>query len=126
MKKLAITLTLCLITSTLLAETTERQFYTEIDALYLSSPGDFDGEQTMGFTVGYEWYNNQAIEAELQINGLDSMAPGYEVDADIFTYLVGYRYSLMRDQNRHVYLGFGFGIGDAEIASPLQNARTIT
>ena len=64
-------------------------FYTELDALYFASPGDFDSEQTFGVTLGYDFNSKHALELEAQINGLDAAQPGYDVDADLISYLVG-------------------------------------
>lgn len=95
----------------------EGQIYTELDALYFSSPGDFDGEQTMGLTLGYAFDSNHAFEAELQVNGLDSQEYGFEADADLFTYLLGYRYNFAKDNNLTYFVGAGLGYSRAEFST---------
>lgn len=90
------------------------QIYTELDALYFVSPGDFDGEQTMGLTLGYAIDDKHAIEAELQVNGLDTDQYGFDADADLFTYLLGYRYNFAGNGDFKYFAGLGLGYSRAE------------
>lgn len=102
------------------AEAVQRgQVYSELDAMYFSSPGDFDGEQTMGLSFGYSFNNQHAIEAEIQVNGLDSEEYGFEADADLFTYLAGYRYNIERDNKFTYFVGGGVGYSRAEFYTAL-------
>jgi opacity protein-like surface antigen len=108
-------LSIAMASSVALADSTERsQIYTELDALYFSSPGDFDDEQTMGITLGYSLDSRHSIEAELQVNGLDSQEFGFEADADLFTYLLGYRYNFSREGDFKYFAGVGVGYSRAE------------
>ena len=89
-------------------------FYTELDALYFASPGDFDSEQTFGVTLGYDFNSKHALELEAQINGLDAAQPGYDVDADLISYLVGYRYNGWQRDKYTLFMGLGVGYSNAE------------
>ncbi|MDN3653329.1 outer membrane beta-barrel protein [Thalassotalea ponticola] len=108
-------LALTLSTSQAMAEVSNTgKVYAELDALYFSSPGDFDGEQTMGLTLGYSLSERHSLEAELQVNGLDSQKYGFEADADLITYLLGYRYNFKSDGKLTYFAGFGVGYSQAE------------
>lgn len=98
-------LSLLIASSAVSAQTLDRsKMYAELDAMYFSSPGDFNGEQTMGLTLGYSPGKKHSVELELQVNGLDSKVYGFEVDADLVTYLVGYRYNFS-EFNKLTYFG---------------------
>lgn len=91
--------------------------YGELDALYFASPGDFDGEQTMGLTLGWEINNHHSVEAEIQVNGLDSQKFGFEADADLISYLLGYRFTFAENGNVRYFSGLGVGYSRAEFST---------
>lgn len=93
---------------------TENPWYLEWDNLWFSGAGDFKTEQTTGFTLGYQWQPRHSAEFEIQINGLDSSAPGFEVDADLISYLAGYRYDFQRTEHYRLFVGGGVGISQPE------------
>lgn len=99
---------------TFAGEAAAQGVYTELDVLYFTSPGDFDGEQTLGLTLGYALDDTHSVEAEVQINGLDSNKFGFEADADLITYLLGYRNNFLRTGNFDVFAGAGIGYSKAE------------
>ena len=94
--------------------TVQAQIYGEIKASYFNGVDDFGDEQTFGLAVGYEFNDRHALEVEAQVNGFDSNDPGFEVDADIFTYLLNYHYTVWQEGNWRVRTGAGFGWGEAE------------
>ncbi len=89
-------------------------FYGALKASYLTGLDDFDDEQTFGLTVGYDFNDKHALEFELQVNGFDSMDPGFEVDADVFTYLLNYNYTFWQDGKWSTRVGAGIGFADPE------------
>ena len=106
---------LALIASQVTADSLEvNNQYAELDILYFSSPGDFDGEQTLGLTLGYQWSKKHAFETELQINGLDSQKFGFDADADLVSYLLGYRYNFNPSSQIRYFAGVGLGYTQAE------------
>ena len=96
---------------------TAGSLYGELDALYFASPGDFDGEQTMGFTLGWALDKHHALEAEVQINGLDAQKLGFEADADLVSYLLGYRYTFAEQGKVRYFSGLGAGYSRAEFST---------
>lgn len=69
--------------------------------------------------AGYFWpplslSDTHSVKAEVQINGLDSNKFGFEADADLITYLLGYRNNFLRTGNFDVFAGAGIGYSKAE------------
>ena len=97
-----------------LAQADSDGLYTELDILYFTSVGDFDSEQTFGITLGYAFNDRHALEFEFQAHGLDSRDLGYQADADLLTYLAGYRYTFYSSGNLDYFAGAGFGYSNPE------------
>ena len=104
-----ITLILCVFSSAAQAE-----FYGTLKASYFTGVDDFDDEQSFGLVFGKQFNDIHAVELEAQINGFDSTDPGFEVDADVFTYLLNYNYTFWNEGNWRAKLGAGIGFADAE------------
>lgn len=88
--------------------------YLNLNINYLSNVGDFDSEVSPGITLGYELNDYHALEFETQVNGFDRQEEGFDVDADLLTYLVNYRYTFNKSSDFLWYARIGGGISEPE------------
>jgi hypothetical protein len=96
------------------ATSANAEFYSVLKASYFAGVDDFDDEQSFGLTLGYDFNDKHSIEFEAQINGFDSTDPGFEVDADVITYLVNYNYTFWKDGKWQARVGAGAGWAEPE------------
>lgn len=95
--------------------------YFDIAANQFVGVDDFDNEQSFAVSVGYELSDTHRIELEYQINGFDSTAPGFEVDADVVTYLLNYDYTAWSSGETRFYFGGGYGWSEPEFKTSLSS-----
>lgn len=95
----------------------ENHFYTQLDAHQFFNVDDFDDEQSLGVTLGYSFSDKSSVEFEYQVNGFDDDAQGFEVDADVLTYLLNYRHTLYRDENWSINGRLGAGFSEPEFGT---------
>jgi predicted porin len=88
--------------------------YVDLAANQFVNVDDFDDEQSFALSIGYEFNDKHAVELEYQVNGFDSDSPGFEVDADVITYMVNYDYTAWTRPKGKVYLGAGYGVSAPE------------
>ena len=101
---------------TMLCASLDAKLITQIHNHYLAGY-DWDNENSFGVSLGYLFDDVHKLELELTINGFDTEKPGFEVDADMFTYMLNYQYYFKQIENWSFYAGAGLGIGDAEFFS---------
>mgnify|MGYP001554142100 FL=1 len=92
----------------------QAEFYSTLKASYFTGVDDFDDEQSFGLTIGKQFNDVHAIELEAQVNGFDSTGPGFEVDADVFTYLLNYNYTFWKEGKWQAKIGGGIGWAEPE------------
>lgn len=109
-KHLAIASILIGLTST----SANAEFYGVLKASYFAGVDDFDDEQSFVLTLGYDFNDKHSVEFDAQINGFDSKDPGFEVDADVITYLLNYNYTFWQDGKWRARLGAGVGWAEPE------------
>ncbi|WP_210396092.1 outer membrane beta-barrel protein [Motiliproteus sediminis] len=99
----------------------------KINTHYLWNSDEFDDEQSFGVALGYRSAAH-AIEVELQINGMDSSRPGFDVDADLITYAVNYDYHFGQGESLSYYAGIGVGYSEPEFytSASMQGRDSIT
>ena len=88
--------------------------YVDLAANQFVNVDDFDDEQSFALSIGYEFNDKHAVELEYQVNGFDSDTPGFEVDADVITYMVNYDYTAWTLPKGKIYLGAGYGVSEPE------------
>ncbi len=96
------------------ATSANADFYGALKASYFAGVDDFDDEQSFGLTLGYDFNDKHSVELEVQVNGFDSTDPGFEVDADVITYLLNYNYVFWRDGKWKARVGAGAGWAEPE------------
>lgn len=102
----------------------EDRTYVQIDALQFVNVDEFDDEQSFGATIGYNISDRNSFELEFQVNGFDSTDPGFQVDADVVTYLVNYRRTFWSEANRSISGRLGAGFSEPEFGTSATDRGT--
>ena len=95
----------------------QAEIYAIAKASYFTGLEDFDNEQSFGLVLGYQYNDRHAFELEAQVNGFDSTEPGFEVDADVFTYLLNYQNTFWQQGDWSARLGAGIGWAQPEFGT---------
>ncbi len=91
--------------------------YARLGATQFLSLDDFDDEQSFGLALGFGFADKHRVEFEYQVNGFDSQIRGFEADADLFTYLLNYKYSFYRGTSWNFTAGVGLGFSQPEFGT---------